>query len=136
MIAEFFYMDTAIWVKAPYKVKFILALKGRIPKDYRYWDASEKVWVVNYSYEKELIALCSTYFSDIAYYGKKKYAKAIQSSPAYQTLHLLPSAPKEVIMAAYRALSKLYHPDVSKDINATEKMVKINIAFEEVMGRR
>jgi len=34
-------------------------------------------------------------------------------SDAYRTLHLLPSAPPEVVQAAHRALVKLHHPDVA-----------------------
>ena len=139
MIAELFYMDTTIWVKAPYKAIFITALKEQIPKEYRYWDKDERAWVVNYAYESELLTLCSEYFSDVSKYGERRYnttPRAIQSPPAYQTLHLLPTAPKEVVMAAYRALSKLYHPDVNNSSDATKKMVKINAAFSEIMGRR
>lgn len=139
MIAELFYMDTTIWAKTPYKAGFVAALKEQIPKDYRYWDKEERVWVISYSYEDELIGLCKTYYGDIAKYGGRRYnttPKAIQSPPAYQALHLLPTAPKEVVLAAYRALSKLYHPDVNKSANANEKMKKVNIAFDEIMGRR
>lgn len=137
MIAELFYMDTTIWAKTPYIKDFVLALKDKIPKDYRYWDKDEKVWVVNYSYERELINLCEEYFSDISYYGEKRYStKAIQSSPSYETLYLLPSAPKEVIIATYRALSKLYHPDISKEPNAEKRMKEINVAFDKIMERR
>ena len=32
---------------------------------------------------------------------------------AYRTLHLLPTAPPEVVAAAHRALVKLHHPDVA-----------------------
>lgn len=139
MIVELFYMDTTIWAKTPYNTSFVKDLKEEIPKDYRYWDSSEKVWVVNYSYEAELIALCETYFARVIKYGKKRHSApaAITSpSPAYQTLFLTPSAPKELIVAAYRVLAKLYHPDVNKEANATEKMKRVNIAFDEIMGRR
>ena len=138
MIAELFFMDTTIWAKTPYIKSFVAKLKDRIPKEYRYWDGDEKVWVVNYSYEKELIALCDEYFSSIAKYGGKRYLKSptIKSSPKYDTLFLLPTAPKEVVIAAYRVLSRLYHPDINKDTNATEKMKAINVAFDEIMGRR
>lgn len=137
MIAELFYLDTSIWAKTPYNASFVIALKDKIPKGYRHWDSEEKVWVINYCYEEELIAICSMYFKDIAYYGEKKYSsKSIQSSPAYETLHLLPTAPKEVVIATYRALSKLYHPDVSNKPNAMERMKEINVAFDKIMGRR
>ena len=137
MIAELFYMDTTIWAKTPYNRGFVSAIKEKIPKDYRYWDKDEKVWVINYSYEYELITLCETYYGNIAKYGQKRYAtKAITAPPAYETLFLTSNAPKEVVMAAYRVLAKLYHPDINKRLDATEKMKKINIAFGEIMGRR
>lgn len=136
MIAELFYMDTTIWARTPYNPGFVNDLKEVIPKDYRYWDKDERVWVVNYAYEGNLLDLCSNYFSRVVKYGERRYTTAITSSPAYQTLHLLPTAPKELIVAAYRVLSKLYHPDVNKEPDATDKMKKVNVAFDEIMGRR
>jgi len=139
MIAELFYLDTTIQAKTPYVKAFVTAMKDKIPKDYRYWDNDDKVWVVNYSYEVELLALCSAYFDDVVQYGQKRYSNttvATTSPPEYETLFLLPTAPKEVVLAAYRVLSKLYHPDVSKLPDANEKMKKVNIAFDEIMGRR
>lgn len=139
MIAELFYMDTTIWARTPYNPGFVTDLKEVIPKDYRYWDKDERVWVINYSYEEEILDLCSNYFERVVKYGKKRYSApaAITSpSPAYETLHLLPTAPKELIVAAYRVLAKLYHPDVNKEDDATKKMKQINVAFDEIMGRR
>lgn len=136
MIAELFYMDTTIWAKTPYIKGFVTDLKEVIPKDYRYWDSDEKVWVVSYVYEDEIIALCETYFDNVVKYGEKRYVKAIQPSSAYETLFLTPNAPKEVIVAAYRVLSKLYHPDVNKSSDANERMKRINVAFGEIMKRR
>jgi curved DNA-binding protein CbpA len=53
----------------------------------------------------------------------------------YATLHVLPSAEDDVIKAAYRALSKRYHPDtITGDKSfATKRMQEINAAFE-VLG--
>jgi hypothetical protein len=45
----------------------------------------------------------------------------------YQTLHLLPSAPPEVVKAAYRALATLHHPD--KPGGDGERMKVINDAY-------
>ncbi len=136
MPAELFYMETEIWVRTPYKAAFVAGIKVVIPKGYRHWDGEEKVWAVSYLYEEKLIRLCQTCFGGVVQYGQQKSTQAIQASPRYQALHLLPSAPGEVVMAAYRALSKLYHPDVSQDPNATEKMKKINVAFDDIMDRR
>ena len=48
----------------------------------------------------------------------------------YAILGVLPSAETIVIKAAYRALSKRYHPDVYKGANIAEKMADINEAYE------
>jgi curved DNA-binding protein CbpA len=48
----------------------------------------------------------------------------------YAILGVLPSAEEIVIKAAYRALSKRYHPDVYKGPNLVEKMADINEAYE------
>ncbi len=47
----------------------------------------------------------------------------------YQTLHLLPSAPLEVVKAAYRALAVLTHPDHGGDV---AEMQRINAAYERL----
>ena len=52
------------------------------------------------------------------------------NNTAYETLHLLDSAPLEVVTAAYRALSLLHHPD--RDGGNEEKMKAINNAIDEI----
>ena len=46
-----------------------------------------------------------------------------------QTLQLSPGATEAEVKAAYRRLSKQYHPDVSKDPEAKEKFIAINEAY-------
>lgn len=48
----------------------------------------------------------------------------------YDNLKVARNAPKEVITAAYRALSKKYHPDLNSDPDATRVMSIINVAYE------
>lgn len=48
----------------------------------------------------------------------------------YDILEVSPSASQSVISAAYRALSKKYHPDKNNgDKHSEEMMAKINIAY-------
>jgi hypothetical protein len=47
----------------------------------------------------------------------------------FATLHLLPSAPPEVVKAAYRALSLKHHPDLGGDVRA---MQTINAAYRQL----
>ena len=51
----------------------------------------------------------------------------------YEILQVHPSAEPEVVEAAYRRLTRKYHPDVNKDTTAPDRMKKINIAYE-VLG--
>ncbi len=52
-----------------------------------------------------------------------------KASDPYVTLHLLPSAPPEVVKAAYRALAVLNHPDKGGD---TEAMQRLNDAYRRL----
>lgn len=47
----------------------------------------------------------------------------------YKTLQVHPDASTEVVQAAYKKLSKMYHPDVCKDRNAQDIMSRINTAY-------
>lgn len=51
----------------------------------------------------------------------------------YEILQVHPSAEPEVIKAAYERLARKYHPDVNGDPAATDRMKKLNIAYE-VLG--
>jgi len=64
--------------------------------------------------------------------GMRQPAPAPAGSP-HAVLHLLSSAPPEVIKAAYRALSILNHPDRG---GSHIKMVEINAAYEALAGER
>ncbi len=48
--------------------------------------------------------------------------------PSHSLLHILPAAPEVVVLAAYRALSKILHPDVSGR-DSTADMQALNNAY-------
>jgi hypothetical protein len=50
---------------------------------------------------------------------------------AFAALHLLPSAPPDVVKAAFRALAKAMHPDVGGD---TAAMVRVSLAYERALA--
>lgn len=56
-----------------------------------------------------------------------------QVAAAYAALHLMESAPPEVVRAAYRALAAMHHPDKGGD---TRIMQNLNLAFELAMAVR
>lgn len=47
-----------------------------------------------------------------------------------EVLGLQSGATKSDIKSAYRRLSKIYHPDISKDPNAKEKFIEVNEAYK------
>lgn len=61
--------------------------------------------------------------------GRNTPTVPVKAPTYYSTLGVSTDCPQEVIQAAYRALSRIYHPDVPKSGNA-EKMKKINAAYE------
>lgn len=54
----------------------------------------------------------------------------------YKTLQVHPEAGQEIIDAAYRFLSKKYHPDVNRHPQATEHMKELNVAYSIVGDSR
>lgn len=63
--------------------------------------------------------------------GRDPATVPVPTFTPYSTLGVAPDAPQEVIQAAYRALSRIYHPDVPKTGNSI-KMQRINSAYEVV----
>lgn len=50
----------------------------------------------------------------------------------YQVLRVTASASKDEIIASYRKLCKMYHPDVNRSPGAEERMKQINVAYYEL----
>jgi DnaJ domain len=68
---------------------------------------------------------CFLYF----YLGKQD---ATMEFDPYKVLKVDPSADIEIITAAYKALSKKFHPDVNKSPDAVAKMQEINRAYDSL----
>jgi hypothetical protein len=119
----------------------IAALKNYVDASYRAWRPATKSWCVDASAEFEMgewLALCTAEFhaevtrthAKQQTYGRRNIAKP-ETDP-FAALYLLPSAPVEVVKAAYRALATLHHPDHGGDV---EKMKAINAAYSEATQR-
>jgi hypothetical protein len=61
--------------------------------------------------------------------SQRQAAPTVTTTALYDTLQVSPSASLEVIKAAYRSLSRLYHPDVPATGSAV-KMRALNGAYE------
>jgi hypothetical protein len=110
----------------------ISELKNTVPSSYRTYNPIKKVWTITDSgclndwlYEMRRVYNINTDYTG-AYKPPQPPPAQSLSSP-FTTLHLLPSAPPEVIKAAYKALARIHHPDARGD---AAKMIEINRAYE------
>jgi hypothetical protein len=119
----------------------IAALKNCVRPMDRAWRPATKSWCVDASAEFEMgewLALCTAEFHAEVVRAKEKQkerqtrATSKPEADPFAALYLLPSAPVEVVKAAYRALATLHHPDHGGDV---EKMKVINAAYSEATQR-
>jgi hypothetical protein len=126
----------------------ISELKSVVPADYRRYEPDKKIWLISASLfvEDWLDVLRMRLDVEVervgarqTYHHRRQEQKWQPPPPPTQsialpfaTLHLLPDAPPEVVKASYKALAKIYHPDVRGD---SAKMVEINRAYETITRR-
>lgn len=126
----------------PYDADLVEALKRDIPARSRSYNPVTRAWTVRTPYAERAIWLLRQFFPHAQCVTAGAHRQDTQSHPTreplarpshYTVLHVLPSAPPEVVGAAYRALAKLHHPDalpVPDRDRATQQMQEINIAIE------
>jgi hypothetical protein len=137
----------------PFDAQVVEELKRRIPAHARQWDKVSKQWAIDPPYHRPMHALLCGHFGwfpELPTEGpdpeverlraevcrlreQLRQAEAVRIPEGYKTLHLLPSAPPEVISAAHKALVRLHHPDAGGD---TLTMQKINAAADDLRGVR
>ncbi len=117
------------------------ALKGTIPAHTRRYDPHTKLWHVSHSYAAQAIALLCRAFPDTQVVDASGFGRSAPPPPRqplaterhYAALHLLPSAPPELVNSAYRTLVKLHHPDLlpaGERDRATRVAQELNVAIE------
>lgn len=128
-------------------------LRYGVPLEHRYYDKDEDDgnWYIHEDYLISAIELAYKRswvdYSELSDYiqmqvakekenwrvsQKAKYIRPSSSTilrDAYTRLHLLPSAPSNVIHAAWHALAKVYHPDRGGD---SEEFRKYSEAYETI----
>jgi len=117
-------------------------LKAQIPAHCRAWTPQTKTWFIAAAYVNLAVRLAAGYFDVEHIDAPRPQHRASDAPPPrplhpdpFATLHLLPSAPPELIEAAYRTLVKLNHPDVRpahEQALATITMARINRAVEDL----
>ncbi len=114
-----------------YHTDLIDALKVGVAKRLRRWDPEEEAWVVSGEFEIFERILHRWGFQPCAE-CLTQFLRPPPPPPGAQrtdldVLFLKPGAPPSLIDAAYRSLSKIYHPDLG---GSNEKMKELNLAYE------
>lgn len=150
-------------VITPYVPEFVSDLKAEIPYHAKDFDRDSKHWIIDGEYEDRALEVASRYFEATVVVPEAealrreraaRAAGAAQAPPSSRPAHnatqclgevrriwreeaelsVLPEALFAVIQAAYRALSKLTHPDVVGP-SGHAAMVRINQAYDLLTKR-
>lgn len=116
----------------PFDRWLVDSLKAEIPAYARTYDPATKQWTVDGPYIATARRLIEFAYPDVDIQDESpRFEAPKRSTPrtSYTVLHLLPSAPPELVESAYKTLARLHHPDRGGD---TEKMQELNAAIEEI----
>lgn len=124
-------------VRFGYDRSFVDQLKTAIPVSCRAWNPETRCWIVIPPYVERAESLLRRRFGTIDQFWEEAPTAPpdpIRSTDCnYAILHLLPSAPPELIESAYRCLSKRCHPDTGGD---HMDMLQLNEAITRLRQRR
>jgi len=125
--------DGAVILTFPFDAWLVESLKAEIPGHARTYDPVAKSWTVAPAYAGIAIRLMCQAFVDVeiidAAAGPTFDRGENPREAALVVLHLLPTAPPELVTAAHRCLAKLHHPDAG---GSTAVMQRINSAVESI----
>jgi hypothetical protein len=114
-----------------YDREMIEALKERIDYRQRRWNADAKQWWFTEDAVRHILFLAEQFCGTVDFVDDVAERDLSEEDiQAYMLLHLLPSAPKAVIRAAYKAMAMLAHPDRGGDVL---QMQVINAAYAQLM---
>ena len=121
----------------PYCPPMVEGLKAAVPYRYRDWDPTHKVWTIDPAYVDVAIAVLLEHFPDAEVPRRGRTHATTTTPPAgspFAVLHLLPTAPPELVDAAYRCLAKRHHPDVNGDPEAMRVLNEARDALKELVA--
>ncbi len=113
-------------LRFPFDRFLVEALKGEIPSHARAYDPVERTWTVTPAYVAVAVQLMLAVFPDVELMDQ---SRAAAPSDPYVVLHLLPSAPVELVTVAHKCLAKLHHPDRG---GSTTTMQALNNAVDRI----
>lgn len=108
----------------PYDYLLVDALKTEFPSYARRYNPDDKTWTVSQPYVAHAESLLRWRFPEARIERPDTDGRFRPEQP-FAVLHLLPTAPPELIDGAYRILARLHHPDRGGE---TERMRELNEA--------
>jgi hypothetical protein len=123
----------------PYDPAMVEDMKG-VPVAYRSYDPDKRLWTISVPYASRMLDRFLRRFphATVNEYGTRGRDSAPPPPPKapvptpHAMLYVLPTAPREVIDASYRALVKKYHPDrlpEPEKAGANATLARINVAY-------
>jgi hypothetical protein len=123
--------DGGVTLTFPFDRHLIEEIKRSIPAPYRSYDPADRSWSVAPSYAGVAVRLVCGAFPD----AETVDAGATPDhDDAWQILHLRPTAPPELIEAAYRCLARLHHPDAGGDHDTMLRLNAARSSLRTVLG--
>lgn len=128
------YHGNHVAISFPFDRLLVDRFKIDVPAYARTYVPETKTWLFESAYAARAVHLLQERFPDarVESAPDQDVATVSDHESEYLTLFVIPDAPPEVVKAAYRALSKLYHPDRGGDVTA---MQRINDAYERLESR-
>lgn len=130
--------DGSIKIRFPFNQWIIDQIKLHVPSIDREYDPQTKSWTVDQDYARLVIGFLDNVFTDVQIIREKTQREQQTTPPSpprgpYADLHLLPTAPPELVTVAYRCLAKLYHPDRGGSVI---DMQRLNVAMSLIQNGR
>ena len=137
MTARIAYLSTgAARCTFPYSAGLVQAIKHLVPATHRRYDPDDHSWTVEPPYGPRVSLEIAEVYPDVEIeHGASVRSPEPMSAaldPDYRVLHLLPTAPSELVESAYRTLARLHHPDAGE---CTDTMMAINSAMTAIRER-
>lgn len=111
--------------------EMVEAIKLHVPSRQRKWVPELKQWWFKAEARITILDLADLHCGGVRHIENDEVSPAVpgETVAAYKTLHLLPTAPGDLVKAAYRIMSKLHHPDTG---GSTREMQRVNEAYRRL----
>jgi hypothetical protein len=130
------FRDGRVALAFPYDRGAVTALKVGVPASERGYCRSTRIWTVSAAWAERAVALLRFHFPEIEVIRQERWgdqpATLRAADPSFAELHLLPSAPPELVVAAYRMLARTHHPDLGGD---AARITALNLAVDDLRQR-